>query len=268
MLTRKAQLNKSLHKAWQAFAVRADNSIPVFIIGEMRSGTNSIMGCFERCPNADAYNEVDDEAFIDYELKPLNVIDDLIHKSKGTHVVFKSIADLNRADELLEYFPNARIVWIFRNFYDVVNSALKLWREHKEYLRLILEEPERARWRGYNLSKQSLELIRHYYYTDQLSEASARALIWYIRNNMYFERKLDQEKDRVKLVCYENIVTRPAQEVEKIFNDVGCQYRPAYSKHLHPKSIGKHQQAEIEPSILEMCDKLYDRLNKQLDSVQ
>ena len=57
--------------------------------------------CFENALDADVYHETDDDAFIDYELKEIADIRQLVERSNGSHAVFKSIADSNRADELL-----------------------------------------------------------------------------------------------------------------------------------------------------------------------
>lgn len=236
--------------------------MPVLILGEMRSGTNMLDECFDICASTDVFHEYDDDAFVDYELRPLPEIRQLIAGSNGTHAVFKPIADSNCADDLLDGLPGARAIWIYRRYQDAVNSALDNFKEHREYLRLILEEPARARWRARGLSSEDLALIRTHY-TRELTDASARALIWYIRGRCYFTQQLQQRSD-VMLINYENLVTNPREQLRAVFDFVGLAFEDRYYQHVATSSIRKRPDPQIAAEIAALCDTLTEQFHAAL----
>jgi hypothetical protein len=262
MLTRKEKLWKTSKRVRRFFQARRGPAVPVLILGEMRSGTNMLDECFDKSLSADVYHEYDDEAFVGYELRPLPEIRRLIERSNGTHAVFKPIADSNCADDLLDGLPGARAIWIYRRYQDAVNSALDNFREHREYLRLIIEEPAKARWRARGLNSEDLALIRKHY-TPQLPDPSARALIWYIRGRCYFTQQL-QERSEVMLINYEQLVTRPREQLRAAFEFVGLAFQDRYFEHVATSSIRKRPDPEIAPEIAALCDALTERFDAAL----
>jgi hypothetical protein len=257
MLTRREKLRKKLKTLRRALRPRRGPAVPVLILGEMRSGTNMLADCFDNCMSADVYHESDEDAFVDYELRPLPEIRRLIADSNGTHAVFKPIADSNRALELLEAIPGTRVIWIYRRYQDAVNSALEKWTEHREYLRLILEEPGKARWRARNLDAADLALIRKHY-TSTLTDPSARALIWYIRGRCYFKQELQQRSD-VMLINYEELVTNPREHLRAAFDFAALPFEDRYYEHVATSSIRKRPDPEIAPEIAALCDALTEQ---------
>jgi hypothetical protein len=257
MLTRREKLKKRLKTLGRALRPRRGPAVPVLIMGEMRSGTNMLDECFANCFSADVYHETDDDAFVGYELRPLPEIRQLIANSNGTHAVFKPIADSNCADDLLDGLPGARVIWIYRRYQDAVNSALEKWTEHREYLRLILEEPQKARWRARGLSADDLALIRKHYNKD-LTDPSARALIWYIRGRCYFTQKLEEHSD-VMLINYEQLVTNPREQLRAAFDFVALPFQDSYYQHVATSSIRKRPDPEIAPEIAALCDALTEQ---------
>lgn len=262
MLTKREKLRKALKTLRRTLRKRAQPARPVFILGEMRSGTNMLADCFDNSPDADVYHETDDDAFVDYELKDDAEVRRLVARSNGSHAVFKSIADSNRADELLAQHAGSRAIWIYRRYQDAVNSAMEKWSEHNEYLRLVLEEPERARWRRRNLSDGDLALIRSHY-ERRLSEPSARALIWYIRNRVYFNLALQSRAD-VMLINYEELVTSPRQHLRAAFDFVGLPFQDRFFEHVSTASIRKEAEPAIDHQVARLCDELMEQFRSVL----
>jgi Sulfotransferase domain len=260
MLSRRERLRKLLKRTRNQFRARQPSpTIPVFVLGEMRSGTNMLVDCFDASPDTETYNETDDDAFVDYELRDLAHITGLIDRARASHVVFKSIADSNRAGELLEQLPGARAIWIFRQFQDVINSAIAKWHQHNEYLRLIDEDPVNARWRARNLDPEQVAMVRNYRGRG-LSETSARALIWYLRNQFYFKQRLDAS-DRVLLINYESLVTDPARYLRHAFEFVDLPFDERFFAHVSTQSVRKQPEPEIDSEVLELCSDLLARLH-------
>ena len=259
MLTKKEKLRKFAKRIRHAAVVRARETTPVFVLGEMRSGTNMLMECFDRSPDTDIFNETDDEAFDGYMLRDLETVAGLIDRSKATHAVFKAIADSARASELLSAFPSARIVWIFRRYEDVVNSAMRKWKEHNRYLEDVLDNPDRAKWRATNVSDESKAIVREHYERG-LSEESARALIWYLRNRPFFEQSL-MDRSEVYLINYEDLVTDPKSHLTGVLHFVNLTFRSGLVEHVSPKSIGRNDPPKIDRQVHSLCQGLFDELS-------
>jgi hypothetical protein len=265
MLTRKEKLSKALKSVRTTLRPSPHPAIPVFVMGEMRSGTNMLTEAFERTPRTEVFNENDENAFDAFALRPLGDIDRLIAASRASHVVFKCIADNARAVELLGRYAGGRVVWIYRRYEDVVNSALRKWTQHREYIRVVLEEPERAGWRRTNLTDSQIALFRRFY-TPGLSDASARCLIWYVRNENYYTQSLERRSD-VLLVNYEDLVTAPAVELQRVFNFLGLQVVDKSFGHMNTASVGREPVASIDEEIRSLCDDLMGRLDASRNRV-
>jgi hypothetical protein len=145
---------------------------------------------------------------------------------------------------------------------DVVNSATERWVQHNEYIRLILEEPEQARWRSRNVSQAQRDMLRSHY-SRKLSEQSARALIWFLRNSFYFECGLDRRGD-VHLMNYEKAVQAPDRQVRRAFEHCGLDFESSYTRELFESSVGRLQKPEIDADVEELCVGLLDKLNSRL----
>ncbi|MEM7501105.1 MAG: sulfotransferase domain-containing protein [Pseudomonadota bacterium] len=265
MLTKRQTLRKSYKRFLNTFSFRKNASVPVYILGEMRSGTNMLADCLDYCPRTEVFHENDDEAFHKFELISIENTVNLVQKSKSSHVVFKCIANSSSALELLSAHPNGRAVWIYRRYEDVVNSALRKWQFHNQYLYNVLHDEEKAAWRRKNMPHQHLQLIEHHY-NRGLSDASARALIWYVRNDLYFQQELHANSS-VWLTNYEDLVGDPEACLSQIFSFIDLQFRPAFVKHVSTKSIRKNPAPEVDEQIAELCADMKARLDKQL-SVQ
>lgn len=259
MTTRRERLRKAVKRGVNALRPRRSPPIPVFLFGEMRSGTNMLLDCFDSCIEAETFNETDPEAFVAYELRDLATIADLVHRSRATHVVFKPTADTNRAAEIMDAFPGSRSVWIYRRYQDAVNSAMEKWQQHNEYLRIVLEDPARASWRARNLAASDRDLIR-LHHGRGLSEQSARALIWYLRNAPCVREQLDR-RDDLLLVNYETLVTSPDSELRRIFAFLGIPFRERYRRHLSTSSIRKAVDPEVDSQIEALCQGLTTQLD-------
>jgi len=231
----------------------------VFLFGEMRSGTNMLLDCFDASPATEIFNETDDRAFDDYELRPSVEIQRLIDSSPASHIVFKPTADGNVADSIMDAHPGARGIWIYRNYVDAVNSATERWVQHNEYIRLILEEPEKAKWRSRNVSQAQQDMLRSHY-SRKLSEQSARALIWYLRNSFYFGCGLDQRSD-VQVVKYEQAVRAPDQYVKCAFEHCGLRFEPRYTRKMFESSVGRMQKPVVDDEIERLCFELLQRFD-------
>lgn len=258
MLTKRDRIRKGARRARLWLTGRRGEARLAFVFGEMRSGTNMVIRTLANCGDTECYFEHDEEAFDDFVLRGKQVILDLVARSRARVVIFKPIADSAQAKEMLDWRPKTTGVWIYRRYQDVVNSALALWSEHNKYLHYMLHEPEAAGWRVRNVPAESLDLIRQYY-DRGISEASARALIWYVRNNLYFQQNL-QDDGRILLLNYERVVEQPDSEFSRIAYHFGCNYHDGITKRVHRKSVRKQTPPELETDVASLCESLYRKL--------
>ena len=105
-------------------------SVPVFVVGSGRSGTDIATYALSRSLHTEVYNEYNDAAFVNWRLRPLEDVAGLIDKSPAKVVVFKPIVETLRGKELLDQFPQAKLLFAVRDYRDAVNGTF-LWRKAK-----------------------------------------------------------------------------------------------------------------------------------------
>ncbi len=239
-----------------------DSTTPVFIMGCARSGSSVTMDLFARSLDADVYQQVDSRAFQNSMLRGEAVVRDLLDKSRAAVAVFKPMHENQYARRYLDAFPELKIVWLFRQYGDSVNSSVRRWSNMSRNLGAIVAGKADCGWWGEALSAHQLEVIRQHYRPD-MSEASAYALFWYVRHYFYFDLGLD-EMPNVQVFRYEALVSEPETEVENLFKFCGCPYQPAYARILHTSSIRKNPHPEIDPEIEALCRDLTMRFEDHL----
>lgn len=258
MLTKRQRLRKTYKRFRHRLSPVAGTSVPVFICGEQRSGTNFLMDVLERCRETECFHESDEEAFDNYVLRGGDTVERLVDVSRASIVAFKPICDSQNLSALLARFPQAKGIWAFRRYQDVVNSSLRNFTQHHEYLDLMLHRPGEARWRVENVTPEDMALVRRFY-DKGVSDASSRALIWYLRNNLFFQQGFDDER-RVRLTRYEDLVTDSRGYFANVFAFLGMSENPDAGQIAFGSSLGKNAPPELDPEIAELCDALHARL--------
>jgi hypothetical protein len=261
MLTRKEKLNKLIKRIKQNLTKFKGEKTIVFIAGEQRSGTNFLTDVINQSSQVETFLENDDEAFLNYVLKDITCINKLIQNSSAKIILFKSICDSQKARFFLDQYENSRVIWAFRRYDDVINSSIRRFTEHRKYLDYMLNDRNSAGWRVENVTAEDLELVRHYFDLG-VDDYSSRALIWYLRNKLYYQLSLDTI-NRVYLTKYEALVGDPKLEFDKVFKFLDMDVVRHVEKLAFSSSVGKNSQSDINPEIRELCETLYQRLLKQ-----
>ena len=260
MITKRERVQKAFKHLRNSMVGRRGAAVPVLIFGEQRSGTNMLLRCFGNSPRTAMYNETDDDAFVDYELRDLEAIRSLVDRSPASHVVLKPTADGNRAAEILDGLPGSKAVWIYRDYRDSVSSALALFKQSIQYLTLVVTRSPEARWRAVNVTDEDLGMIRGH--LDRgISEASARALIWSIRNGFFFRQGLHGRRE-VLLLNYEELVRDPAAIVKQAFDFVELPFDDRFTRNVFATSVGRRPRPEIDAAIEAQCRAVLSRLEE------
>ncbi|HEY9150050.1 MAG TPA: sulfotransferase [Gammaproteobacteria bacterium] len=228
-----------------------------FVAGVQRSGTNMLMDVLERSFVTDVIHERDRRAFERFQMREPAVIRALVEGSRGGNFIIKSLCELQHLTCLMEEFAPARTVWIVRDYNDVVNSMRVSFGNQAKQVKRIAKDRDSDGWQGQGMSDTTHALVKERVHPE-ITDVSAAALIWYFRNQLFFDQGFDRDP-RVLLVRYESLVTQPTLEFQRIFAFLELPYRPWHSRKVVAHSIRKARQPEIEPAVRELCEAMTAR---------
>ncbi|WP_353249414.1 sulfotransferase family protein [Salinisphaera sp. T31B1] len=232
-----------------------------FVAGAQRSGTNMVMDMLERSGSTEVYHERDPRAFERYELRSDDVLKTLLKRSPAPLVVFKALCESQDLADLLQRFEPARAVWVYRHYEPVVRSHVRKWRGMPDTMRrLAADENATHGWRGRGMSADTRALIRDCYH-DALTNESACALFWYMRNILFFEQGLDCD-DRTLLIGYDRLVADPHAGARQLFAFLDLDYKPSVCDFVSAEISSSVPTGDlpIDPRIRAACDDLLARL--------
>lgn len=237
----------------------------VMIQGCQRSGTSMTYWIFERDFRIKIYREASElsaqDAIERIRLNPLPHVKAMLEKDRVPIVVMKPLVESQRANELLTFFPQSKIIWLYRHFQDVASSNLKAFGRGQgiEDLRpIVLQEPHN--WRSENVSEETRETIRRFF-SEEMNPYDAAALFWYARNRLFFEQGLDHNP-RVMMCRYEELVRRPSDVMQRLYAFLGISYPgDKIVKDVHPQSIGKGRRSRLSAEVEALCEGLLEQLD-------
>lgn len=233
----------------------------LFVVGCQRSGTNMLLNVLDKSPETWVYPEDNGSAFEQCRIKPVNVRNRLIDRARSQWVIFKPICDLQNLDKLLNDHPGSKAIWIYRQYQDVANSAIKRWGNgQKKLIRALATREIWKHWMAERLSAEDRNLIRNVYH-DSMSDHSAAVLKWFLRSKWFFDLHLDRLSDRVFLVKYEDLVRYPEINFEAVFRFLDVPFSSSFVADIFETSVKKYEFPEIEQKIRDLSDELMKRLD-------
>ena len=250
---------KRLYQGMKRGLDRGASPAVTFVAGVQRSGTNMLMDVLERNFATDVIHERDRRAFERYQMRDVAVIRSLVENSRASHFIIKSLCELQHLTTLMQHFAPARTVWILRDYNDVVNSMRFSFGNQAKQVKRIAIDRDSDGWQGQGMSDATHARMRATVH-EEISDSSAAALIWYFRNQLFFDQGFDRDP-RVLLVRYEALVTQPVAEFRRIFAFLGLSYRPWHSRRVVPHSIRKTRMPEIEAPVRALCDAMTSRFD-------
>jgi Sulfotransferase family len=241
-----------------ASAQRPDTRL-VFVVGAQRSGTRLPIEILDESPVISTYSEGTDPYFDGVLLRPLERIEALVRRSAAPVIALKPICETHRTNELLDRFPGSKAIWIFRNFEDTVNSATVKWTSGRAAVRrLARREFDAADWRAGGLTEDTLRLVSHLYHPG-MSEHEANAVLWYLRNDLYFALGSGRRSD-VLLVRYEDLVEGPRAHAARIYNFIGVPMPAGAFGAVHSGERRRRPFPEISAELRQLCEAVHDNL--------
>jgi hypothetical protein len=151
-------------------------------------------------------------------------------------LLLKNPADSSRITTLLELFPEASFIHIYRNPYKVYLSTIKM--RNNVLGKLALQ----------NASKKEIE--------NQVIENYKRLM------KSYFEQEKQIPKNKLVTIRYEDLVSDPIKQVKKIYSDLklsGLQNAvPEMKKYLDKQKDYKTNVYEIDKKIIQRVKENWD----------
>ena len=217
-----------------------------------------LMDALERSVQTDVYHERDPRAFVNYQLREMDVLYSLVNKSGARTVVLKCLMESQRMVGLLGEFPGSTGVWMFRHHQDVVNSMLRSFNNQAAQVRRIAQDRDSDGWLGENMSDETHALVKELA-RGSLDDATGAAIQWYFRNIRFFEQNLADDP-RINLMHYESLVRDPDREISWMFEKNNLSFESHITKWINARSIGKSSPPGIRADVQELCNQLYERL--------
>lgn len=256
---------KILHSYW--FNLSDSKSKILFIVGCQRSGTSLMNRIFTRDLNISVYRESSKLSSKDPNSKKLRLnsyeeIDREFKKNRAKYIVLKPVVETQNTFELLNYFPNSKALWMYRNYQDFVQSNMKRFipDSGKNALRAILEK-ERTNWRSEKVSDYVHSTILKYY-KPEISRYDAAALFWFARNQLFYDLALDTHPN-VFMCRYEDLVRYPQKMVREIYMFMDAKYpqKNKFLEEINARSVGKGDKIQLSSDVKELCEELLTKMN-------
>jgi hypothetical protein len=243
--------------------IRAGEAVAVFLTGVPRSGTNMMARGLAALPEFEVRNEGDRAAFRRYRLRPNSVIHDLVGRSGHRFVLFKPLLDSHRIVDLLDGLGTTappKALWAYRDVDGRVRSALsKFGPAALNALRRIAADDDSSSWQAQGLSEESRELVRSIDW-ERAQPADGAALLWYVKNRMFFELGLDQRGDALP-VSYNALVREPSVVMRAVCAFLGVGWEPKASAHIDRRAERRRDAVLLDPRIRAWCDNLAAQLD-------
>jgi hypothetical protein len=252
-------VRKLLH---QTLSSRPEKHSILAILGCQRSGTSVMSRVFFRDINATVFREKSRLTGGDESLRylPFEEVDRLMQKQRAPFVIFKMLVESQRALSFLNTVRGSRVVWLLRDYRDVVNSNLTKFgkRNGIDDLRPFTTA-EKGNWRCEACSEETRNVIRQHF-SESMKLQDAAALFWFARNQLFFEQGLDKN-DLVMPVEYEQFVQNPSEIMRQIYEFCDRPYPGDFLvDEVGVGSISKGKSIELSPEIERLCSAMLMRL--------
>lgn len=244
----------------------------LYIVGCQRSGTSMISHLFRLDWDTVTYDEISPLSSVDpvegLRLNPLPEIRARILKDRAPLVVCKPLVESQNLDVLLDLFPVAKAIWMYRDFRAVVLSNLKFFGPdtgHRDLAPIL--KGDQMNWRAEKLAPADRDIIRNLY-SPEMDPHDAAALFWYARNSLFFSRGFDQDT-RIRLCRYADLVTQPGEIMVQAYDFLERPYPgDRIVKDVFTGSRGRGRDLELSSPVRELCEKMLSRLDGHAEALR
>jgi hypothetical protein len=240
------------------------------ILGSQRSGTNMLNDAFDRDWNCMAFGEdsglalgTSVEHHLRWRWRPLDEVASILSHYRAPLLIAKPIVESQRVRELMEFFPDATIIWAYRHFQDVAQSSIVMfgWEASLYNLTSVLNPERSSHWFSENATEETRAVVRKYF-DPARSLPDLKALSWYVRNSLFFQFDL-ASSPRVTLCKYEKMVAAPVEEMRRLYAFLDTPFPgPMICDHMHQSSVRKGRDVAVSNDIRSLCENMLARLDE------
>jgi hypothetical protein len=236
----------------------------LFVIGCQRSGTTLMTKIFERDLRTAVYGEFSKMSALDtrhkIRLNPLPWVKAEFERDKVPLIVLKPLVETQNALKLLEYFEDAKALWMYRDYRDVASSNLAIFGMANgiSNLRAIAQNAPQN-WRSENVSDDTRNIVLKYF-SEEMNPYDAAALFWLARNRLFFELGLDRHP-RLTMCKYEDLLAHPERIMRGIYRFTGTDY-PSDDILVDVRAdSGKGKNIKLSPAVELLCKEMLEKLD-------
>ncbi len=236
---------------------KAHSRRTVLVSGVQRSGTTALLEILDKSFYTNVFHEGNKLIYQNFMMKDLNTVNEVIAASPQAVVIVKALHEMSDIPSMLNVFPGARVIWIFRNFDDVVRSMTRKWPNGRNQLDEIVRDKSAGEWRSRGMTETTHQLLKDYYRQD-MSDECANALFWWYRNRLLFDNNLVCDR-RVIVVDYDELCREQNRGVDIICQHVGIAPNRRMVRHLRSPSRPA-RPAMIDDRVRSVCSDMLREL--------
>jgi len=233
------------------FRRRCKRTQLVFIMGYGRSGTTMLLNSFERDMRIEVLGENDPRIAENYVLVCENIAPAL-EACKAEVLVMKPILNSFDAEVLLNDFRDSKLIWMIRDYKDVVASASdRFGPTVADYMRQHVRFGEGDNWLARGLPRESLKELNKLN-TETFTDHDWMALVWWAVNKTICIHDLCKS-ERLLLVKYEELVRNVGAHMHRAYEFIGLPYAQRPGAYMHAASVGKGADTKLDETVNQMC---------------
>ena len=240
------------------------NTFPVFIVGCGRSGTSMMVNIFQRDERIEALGDNDPKVAQNFMLV-YEKIGPAIEYCKAPVLIMKPILNSFDASWLVETHDRAKIIWMLREYKDMVASSIKKFGPVVSgYMKNLVLFKNGNNWLSSGIPTETLEILSNIDSTA-FTDYDWMGLVWWSVNRTIMLDRLYQS-ERFILLEYENLVCHPDAVLRRVYEYIGLRYKEGSEKYVHAVSVGKGRSIQLHPIVQKICDNLTENLSQFLKS--
>jgi len=194
--------------------------------------------------------------------RPLDDIEKLFYAGHGDYVVARSLLASHRALDVIKKFPEATIIWMFREPTCVVDSMIRKWGGNFKEISEKVEVDSNGEWELRPLWNQIERELDTY---SPNSDPKQRildlyGLYWFHRNSLFFDLNM-KASPQVIAWDYDRFSKNSKIHIANAFEKIGVKAKIFCYPLKTRKSINNSMdKIKFSPEIASLCEQLYRQL--------
>lgn len=237
-----------------------------FVFGCQRSGTSIVQKLIGLSPRVKFYGEGDlpyfysEDSSKHHRIKTDKEINDLLKDEALKYITLKPLYESHHADSLISKVSDSKGVWVFRNYFDVIDSHLHYYNHNIiEYVSPLFTN-DNNNWLNEYIPDNIQSFINRYS-IDDISDADAYGLFWIARNSLYNEVLNNKN---ILCINYEALVKNPDTQIKRMCEFLSIPFYSFYSKAIRNNAVSKKISFKLNPDIENKCEEIYYKLLKSV----